>query len=197
MNQSTGSLERRAFRSFWSDGLLDLMLGLAILAVGLSWWQGMPVFGAVFPALCVSLWRPLRKRLVEPRMGYVEFTGERDLKVRGFRFGLTAFFAGAVMLGAVIAMLWNREAIAQPADWVAALPLLLVGIPVLLFALFTQCWRFVLYAAVTLLAGAQVVLQGDDPHLGLVASGIVVTICGVVVLGRFLARYPVTPPGMP
>jgi hypothetical protein len=195
MTASIESLEKAAFRSFWNDGLLDLMLGIAILVVGLSWWQDMAVFGALFPAVCVSLWHPLRKRLVEPRMGYVEFSGGRNVKVRGFRFGLIAFFTGTMMLGAVIFMLWKAGSMSRPTDWIAGFPLILIGIPVLFFAAFTQCWRFYLYAALTLLAGAQVVLQGLDPHAGLIASGIVITICGAVVLGRFLVRYPVHPAG--
>jgi hypothetical protein len=194
MNGSMKIQEQAAFRSFWGDGLLDVMLGLTVLVVGLSWWQDVAVFGALFPAVCVSMWHPLRKRLVEPRMGYVEFSGERNLKVRGFRFGLTAFFAGTMMLGAVILLLWQGVAISRQARWIAGFPLLLIGIPVLFFALFTQCRRFYLYAALILLAGAEVVLQDLDPHIGMIASGIVIAICGLVVLFRFLSRYPATPP---
>jgi hypothetical protein len=197
MNESINSLEKSAFRSFWNDGLLDVMLGLTVLVVGLSWWQDMAVFGALFPAVCVSMWHPLRKRLVEPRMGYVEFSGERNLKVRGFRFGLTAFFTGTMMLGAVVFLLWQGGAISRPANWIAGFPLLLIGIPVLFFAAFTQCRRFYLYAALTLLAGAEVVLQDQDPHVGMIATGIVITVCGIVVLFRFLSRYPATPPEAP
>lgn len=195
MTKTIESLEKAAFRSFWNDGLLDVMLGLTILVVGLSWWQDVAVFGAIFPAVCVSMWHPLRKRLVEPRMGYVEFSGDRNVKARGFRFGLIAFFTGTMMLGAVLLILWEIGSISRPADWIAGFPLVLIGIPTVFFAWFTQCRRYLFYAALILLAGAQVVLQGLDPHVGLVASGIVVTICGVVVLGRFLIRFPVTPAG--
>ena len=94
MNKSTNDVERKAFRSFWNDGLLDLMVGLVILLIGISWWQDIAVMGAIFPAVCASMWYPLRRRLVEPRMGYVEFSGSRELKVRSFRHGLFAFFTG-------------------------------------------------------------------------------------------------------
>jgi Ca2+/Na+ antiporter len=193
MNESVRSMEKSAFRSFWNDGLLDLMLGLVILAVGLSWWQEVAVMGAIFPAVCVSMWTPLRKRLVEPRMGYVEFSGERELKVRSFRHGLIAFFAGTMMLGAAIYMLWNRERIPEPAVWIAGFPLVLIGIPALFFAFFTQCRRYVFYAAILLLAAVQVVAMGLEPHEGLIASGIVITLCGAYIFFRFLLRYPAAP----
>jgi len=194
MRKSIKEYEENAFRSFWNDGLLDLMLGLVILVVGISWWQDVAAMGAVFPAVCASLWYPLRKRLVEPRMGFVEFSGERDLKVRSFRFGLVAFFTGTMMLGAVIYVLYNGDVISHPAEWIAGFPLVLVGIPVLFFAVFTRCQRFGIYAVFLLLAGVEVVFQGWDPHVGLIASGVFITLAGLYILLKFMSRHPAEPP---
>lgn len=193
MNDSIGHLERKAFKGFWNDGLLDLMVGLVVLVVGISWWQDVAVLGAVFPAVCFSMWYPLRRRLVEPRMGYVEFSGERELKVRTFRHGLVAFFTGSMLFGVVVFLLWNGGVLPRPATWIAGFPLLLTAIPALFFALFTNCRRFVVYALVMLLAAVTVIVRGWPPHVGLIASGVFITAMGMFILGRFLARHPVPP----
>jgi MFS family permease len=197
MNDAVKDIEKKAFRSFWGDGLLDVMVGLAVLVMGISWWQDVAVMGAIFPAVCVSMWYPLRKRLVEPRMGYVEFSGDREIKVRSFRYGLFAFFTGTMMLGLVIYFLWNSDILSQPAHWIAGFPLVLIGIPAVFFALFTKCWRFAIYGMVLFQAGVEVAWQGWDPHVGMIASGTLITVVGMVFLVRFLSRYPAKAPGSP
>lgn len=193
MKNTTTNLEGKAFRSYWNDGLLDIMLGLVLLATGLSWWQDVAVMGAIFPAVCVGMWHPLRKRLVEPRMGYVEFDGDRELKIRSFRFGLIAFFAGMMALGLVVYVLWRGDLASDSSYWIAALPLVLIAVPAMFFALFTNCMRFAAYAFLLFVAGVTVVLQDRDPHVGMIASGVIVLVTGLIILSRFLSRYPAQP----
>lgn len=190
MNRTLETAERRAFQSFWNDGLLDLMMGLVILVMGLAWWQDVAVMGAIFPAACVAMWHPLRRRLVEPRMGFVEFSGPRELKNRSFRFGLAGFFAGTMVLGLLGYALWNGGVMPRPAEWIAGFPLLLLAIPSIFFALFTRCRRFLWYAFLMLLAAVELVMQELEPHAGLIASGAIITVSGVVLLARFLSKYP-------
>ena len=197
MNDTIKEFEKNAFRAFWSDGLLDLMLGLAILMIGISWWQDIAVIGAIFPPVCVSMWYLLRARLIEPRMGYVEFSGDRELKVRSFRYGLFAFFAGTMAFGVVVFVLWKGEVLPSQAEWIAGLPLVLIATPVAFFALFTQCRRYAVYALFLFLAGVEVIYQGWEPHVGLIASGIFITVVGLVVLAKFLSHYPAQPPETP
>ena len=197
MNEAIKKFESNAFRSFWDDGLLDLMIGLAVLMVGISWWQDVAVLGAIFPAVCASMWYPLRKRLVEPRMGYVEFSGDRELKVRSFRHGLIAFFTGTMAFGVIVFVLWNGDVLPRPAEWIAGFPLVLIGIPAVFFAFFTKCKRYAVYALVLFLAGVEVIYQGWDPHVGLIASGIFITVFGLFILVQFLLRYPTQPSETP
>jgi len=194
MSEPASASEREAFRSFWDDGLLDVTVGLIVLVVGLSWWQHVAFIGAVFPAVCISLWSPLRKWLVEPRMGYVEFRGSRNLEVRSIRFGLMSFVTGVLLFGAVLALFRTRDSMPGADEWTAGFPLALVGLPVIFVAVFTNCRRFAAYALALLLAGAVVVMQGQDPHVGLMAGGSLITVTGLVVLARFLRRYPAGPP---
>ena len=197
MNKSVKEFETKAFRSFWNDGLLDLMVGIGVLVVGISWWQDVAVLGAVFPAVCASLWYPFRNRLVEPRMGYVEFSGERELKVRSFRHGLFAFFTGTMLFAVVVFILWNGDVLPGPAEWIAGFPLVLIGIPAVFFALFTNCRRFGVYALFLFLAGVEVILQGWEPHVGIIASGVFITTTGFIIFTRFLSQHPAQTSGTP
>lgn len=195
MTNSIESLEKGAFRAFWNDGILDIMLGLVVLILGLSWWQDVAVLGAVFPAICASMWVPLRRKLIEPRMGFVEFSGPREIKVRTFLFGLAAFFTGTTLLGAVIFFMWNSDVLPRPADWVAGFPLLLIAVPAIFFALFTQCKRFFVYAFVLVMCAIELIYQGWDPHVGLMASGGFMLVSGSYILLRFLLSHPLQSPG--
>ncbi|NNE04858.1 MAG: hypothetical protein HKN15_03940 [Xanthomonadales bacterium] len=189
MIDAINRLERKAFKSFWNDGLLDVMLGMMLLVLGVSWWQDVAVLGAVFPAVCVSMWAPLRKRLIEPRMGFVEFSEGRELKARTFRFGLAGFFAATMLLGILVFSLWGSDIMPKPAEWIAGFPLLLLAIPAALFSAFTQCRRFAVYALLMLLAGIEVVILDWQPHVGMLASGAVILLSGSVILARFMINH--------
>jgi hypothetical protein len=65
-------LERKVFQSYWDDGLLDLFAAIGIFLIGVSWLRDFPV-GAVFvPALLVPFWNPVRRKVIEPRLGLVD-----------------------------------------------------------------------------------------------------------------------------
>jgi hypothetical protein len=102
MNNSFERLEKRAFHSYWDDGLLDVMIGFVLVAIGISWWLDAFIWGIFFPPLCASLWFPLRKKLVEPRIGYVEFSGKRELKGRSFRMNMMMMLTGVLLLAVLL-----------------------------------------------------------------------------------------------
>lgn len=190
MSNGLANLERKAFRSFWDDGLLDTMLGMGIMLVGFSWWEDMAVLGAVFPAIGVSMWRPLRSKLIEPRLGYVEFSGKRELKARSFRHGMTSFMLGTMMLGAVVFLAWNSGKMPAPREMVAGFPASLIALMAIPFALFTGCRRFYGYAVVMLVAGVATVLLGLHPGPPMLAGGVVTGFCGFTLLTRFMRSHP-------
>ena len=82
------TLEGRLFRRYWDDGLLDLLVGVGVLLIGIGWVCDQVALAAFTPALLVPLWRPLRARLVEPRLGAVEFADKRVRRQRRHALGL-------------------------------------------------------------------------------------------------------------
>lgn len=189
-------VEQKAFRSYWDDGLLDTMAGLGLVAIGASWWQDVAVIGAVFPAVVFTMWAPLRKKLVEPRLGYVEFSGDRELKSRSFKQGMTVFLTGTMLLGMAAFFLWNSGEVPVFRRWVPGVPAILLGLMSLPFGIFTKCRRFYLYAAVLIAAGVVTVLMNYRPGPPIFGAGIIVTVSGVFLLIRFFGSHPAEP-GLP
>jgi hypothetical protein len=193
MNDSLKDLESRAFHAYWGDGLLDTMIGTAIALIGLSWWQDIFVLGTAFPPVAATLWYPLRKKLIEPRCGYVEFSGGRELKSRSFMHGMTAFMGGAALLGVFIYFWWDSGAVLELRRLIPAMPAMLIGLMMIPVAAFTGCRRFYGYTGVMALAGVATVLLGSRPGPLLLAGGMVVALAGATMLGRFLATHPANP----
>ena len=70
-------LEDNLFRSYWDDGILDLVCGIALIFVCVTWFFGAAylIGGSLVPL--VYLWFALRRWIVEPRAGFVEFSRRR------------------------------------------------------------------------------------------------------------------------
>ena len=73
MTHRTATLESRLFRRYWDDGLLDVFAGVGTLSLARS---GRPTSSrrARHTAILAVFWAPLRRRLVESRVGHVEFS---------------------------------------------------------------------------------------------------------------------------
>lgn len=71
------SLERLTYVRRFSDGSMDVMFGLGVLLVGITWMLDMVPQGAAIPAILVPLWILLHRKVVIPRTGYAEPTDDR------------------------------------------------------------------------------------------------------------------------
>jgi hypothetical protein len=193
MNDLLEQMEKKAFRTFWNDGLLDLMVGLAIVAVGLSWWQDMAVMGAIAPAVCVSMWKPIRQRLVEPRQGFVEFSVQRQNRSRRFLTGMMIFGTALMLLGILVYLKLGSGFSLSMSSFIPALPAALIALMALAFAMYTTCWRYYLYCAVLLGAAAVTFLWELDPGPPLCIAGLIISAVGLQVLIEFLSSHPANP----
>ena len=77
MRPISSALESRLFSHYWDDGLIDLLAGIAIVALGALWLADLVAVGAAVPAMLAVVWAPLRRALVAPRAGTVEFSDGR------------------------------------------------------------------------------------------------------------------------
>ncbi len=96
------SLEKKAYRSIFDDGLWDLFIGLLILSVGVSTSIGsllnLPEYWiAIIPAIVLNILAFLifylgKKFITIPRMGFVKFGPKRKSKHLKLKIFLFAFF---------------------------------------------------------------------------------------------------------
>jgi len=181
------SVESALFRSYWDDGLLDLLCGVGLLGVGIGFNTDLFVFAALMPALLTALWRPLRARLVEPRGGYVRFSRSRQSRTtRELR--LTAALGTVALLLAVTLffVLRSRGTTPVAVHLVPGLPAALVAIGFSLGGWLTGARRFHWYAVALVGAALVTIVFSGNPGPPLVVVGLLVVATGAILLSRFL-----------
>jgi hypothetical protein len=181
-------IEAALFHSYWDDGLLDILAGVGLLGVGVGWAVDLPVLGAVVPALLVPLWLPLRRRIVEPRVGFVEFSQARQHRVARGLYG--ALGLGVVVLVAALgSYFWiadfRQGSVAT--TLVPGLPAALLALLAVLTGLLTGAQRFGLYGVALVFAAAATILMNGGPAAPMLAGGGLVLCSGIALLVRFLA----------
>jgi len=189
-------LERSAYSAWWSDGLLDLFAGIGISAIGLAWILDGVVFGAITPALLVPLWHPLRQKLIEPRLGFVEFTPERSATMMQFVQG--ALTAGLGLFALVIlAYFLLPRGLNGPIAWIAALPTTLLALPAFAFSLHSHSYRYAVFGLVLVAIGIETAIYDWQPGPGILAGGLVILLSGLFRLMAFVRSHPLQHGDMP
>jgi len=195
-NVNLKQIERKAWTSYFHDGLTDLYGGFILLGLGLSmltdqvWWLALMLVGTA------ALWA--RKRITYPRMGYVRFSPQREATKKRSRLIAGIAIAGTLLLGFILfALVWT-DGLPQWLDaWLKDYFLLafavMVAAIIALGAYLAGVARFYAYAVLVFAAFA--VSQWLNTPAGLpvtIAAGLIV-LCGLVVLIRFLRKYPPPP----
>jgi hypothetical protein len=185
-------IERRAYLSYQNDGVWDLFLGLFFLVEGFLFAFDAAIFLGIFPAMMIPVAVKIRKSFTTPRIGYVDFSPLRKLKVKKSRMTLSVLSSMTVILGLVVFMAFTGNSEWQ--TWVRSLGILPFGfvISVLLGAagFLFGLKRFVFYAGfiiVIFVAGHSLNLRIQAYFIFL---GVIFSVIGMVLLVHFLRRFP-------
>ena len=176
------------FRAYWDDGLLDVLCGLGVLVIGIGWTVNLSWLGVVQVPLWILLWAPLRRGIVEPKAGFVEFSLARRSRTarrlwRALALGVAVLILTALML---LTVSMERDAGFALRHLVAGFPAVLVAIGASLAGVLTGARRFHAYG-LALLAGAAATIELSwGPAVPLLAVGAVVVVVGACLLARFL-----------
>mgnify|MGYP001091461363 CR=1 FL=1 len=206
-NINLKELERKAWTSYFQDGLWDIYLGLLLLAMAVSAllsdvgfsesWQMTLLIGLEVLAMLV-LWVG-KKLITVPRMGRVKFGPKRKAKLSWVMVILfISVLVGAGVFVAGLAMRpdrpgWLNATFFLPAAWVVN--------TIVVFSLgayFLDFNRLYLIGVMYALAVPLDILfrQLTDIDLSFLAYGVpamVILIVGLVMLARFLRDYPLLP----
>ncbi|MFW9987784.1 MAG: hypothetical protein ACFFC3_03940 [Candidatus Odinarchaeota archaeon] len=210
MTESTDlkSLERKAYRSIFEDGLWDLFIGLIILSLGLSTFLSSilnldDLWIAVIPTLILNISAFLifylgKKFITIPRLGIVKFGPKRKSKQQKLRIILFAFFIlNIVLLILPFTNLVNSIEF-EPLIMALILGLGAITLPFVVVAYFLDFTRLYIYA---ILAGLgffftellyPIVGTPLDILLPFGITGGVIVAIGVYLFIRFLKNYQLT-----
>jgi hypothetical protein len=181
-------LEKKAWTSYHQDGLVDLFLGLLLVAgfVAYTGWLGR-VGGPILQLSCAFFLIAAKKWITVPRMGIVKFGPER--RARKKKTALIASIAVLATVGLLVLTLTGRVGWIRQ-NHVAFSILLGVGVW-LVFIVMAYMQDFTrLYAIGALFAAAITASELLDSSLPLLIAGATAFTSGLVQLVRFLRRYP-------
>jgi len=183
---SLKEVERRAWTSYFEDGLWDIFLGAILLIGGIRSVTDYVWYTLLILPLILVL--PLGKRLITtPRLGHVKFGPSREAKQE------KAMVALIISVLAIFALLLlGNSGLALPPKMLIS-PMMAVWIAVIFGALayYLDFWR--LFAYGLLFAISEVLWGLFGGYIGAMAQtifGIGVLLIGLFVLARFLRKYP-------
>jgi hypothetical protein len=187
--QDFKKLQQRTYQSYHQDGLIDIIIGLAIIGFGLN----MALDNAAFLFmgwLPIVFYVPLKNRLTVPRIGYVKFYASNKIV-----YGLVITGLLVLMVGMFVFFISGPGIISQEMqDWLRQYYLLLFGgITALCFiaaGLLTKITRLYVYALLFLVIFAAGTLLEIHPAIYVILTGLLIEAVGIWLLVRFLRKYP-------
>jgi len=186
-------IKRQVYLYYSEDGLADVAVGLMIFGFGVLLLVDLPAMVGLLGLISFLVWYFGKQALVIPRVGSIQM--DQQMKKR-----FVGFFTNLVILGAGVLVLSLVSIRTRPDlqfDFSLALFgfVLALGISSLGLALKTN--RFYLYALLVFLANAVGEFLGRsitavDPYLvAVIIAGGIILIAGIIVLFKFLRKYPV------
>ena len=186
-------IEQRAYLLLYSDGLLDIAVGLCILFTGFVFQSDYPYLWIVFAVIDLLIWRIAKKYITFPRTGRANFSPGRTRRTSvlvGFAFfSLVSFIVMGIMLvvlyrGGENSASTNVLMLNEFQLVIGIFTVLLLGFPVVLLGVN----RFLLYAGLALAA----LLVSQFQHVSLwsvfLYLGGSITIVGIWTLSVFLVK---------
>ena len=189
------NLESEAYRDSYSDGLVDMFVGLGMVLIGGTWLWFEAQAGVAGAIAAVVAWAlvPIRRRIVEPRVGYVRWAPRRIRWERKQKRLLFWMLTAAVLIGVAFAQASVHSVDGSNGDRtvVAALPAFLLAVGAFVVATTSGFRRLWGYGAVLLTTAVVTILIDAGPGGSLLAAGAAGGIVGAVLLGQFLRTHPV------
>ncbi len=194
-NADLKALERKVYLSFSEDGYYDIIAGFVITAIGFQ-----ELFlKSIIPIIIIIMVPFLilgKRRVTYSRMGHVKFGLKRNRTV--FTWRITVFL---LLIACVIATMfgWLVPGNGAPAFykwfWTNLLFVggVLVAFGVLIAAIVTGIKRFYAYAVLAWLIYGIGFGFGLPTWTYILCMGLIVLVCGIVLLIRFLTKYPAIP----
>lgn len=186
-------IKRQVYLYYTEDGLADISLGLVILGFGLLLLLDFPAFVGTLGLIPLLIWYLGKGSLVVPRVGSIQ-------PGQGMKKRFMGFFINLVIMGIGVFVFFLLDR-GSGESFLSAYSLSLFGFVLALgissLGLLMNAVRFYYYGALVFVAMAggellQGTISAFDPFLiAVISAGSVILVAGLVLLVRFLGKYPV------
>ena len=191
--RKSSQLERKTYRTYQSDGILDLIIGLSICGFGTFMLTGNAAFLG-FAWLPVLLYLPLKKHFTVPRYGYVKFT----ISSRHSVYYILSIAVGIVVLAFMFGFIGTLRSDSLPSvvqAFVGQYEIFLLGCflnaGLIALGAIIGLNRFYYYAGFVATVTFLVGWLGLPAEITVIAIGLVITTVSVILMIQFSKRFPV------
>ncbi|MBU7015818.1 MAG: hypothetical protein HXS52_03915 [Theionarchaea archaeon] len=193
-------MERKAWTAYFDDGILDITVGLFVLAFGIGMTTQYATVAA-FAWMAVFFFGAAKKSITLPRVGLVKFSPEREERMKKEISFFVIFFSMTALIGLAFFLTLTTDLPQTIRTLVGEMALvgyeLIIAVGILLVGYWKQIKRFYLYGGfflIVIVAGLLIDLPEANPLTIMMyeftGTGVLILLGGFVVLARFFRRYP-------
>jgi hypothetical protein len=187
--QDFKKLQQRTYASNHQDGLIDIIIGLAIIGFGLMLALDSSVFSMI-SWMPIIFYVPFKNRITVPRIGYVKFYASNKIVLGLVITGLLVLLLGLVIFFISGPNIFSDEML----GWFRQYYMLLFGgIAAVCFfgaGLLTGITRLYVYALLFLLIFIVGTYLNLNPAVYVLIMGTLIEAVGIWLMVRFLRKYP-------
>ena len=192
-------MEKKTYLTYHGDGLWDIFAGLFLMSIGFFMFYDTPYLMGIIPATMLPVVLGAKKSFVQPRMGYVKFSPKRQARVKQGHQRLSLLLAFTTVAGLGVFFAFTGDA-----EWQKSIQDLgLLPFGFVLAAVSIACGmlfgfkRFIVYGGLIILIFISGHLANSDPPAYFILIGFIIFVVGVVMLIRFVRRFPKNKEEMP
>lgn len=185
--------QKQLYLRYGGDGIADMIVGTAFVAIGLMLISDMPFVPAWLVIFLAPISWGLKRRITVPRLSEAEI--KALLKEEGPAIQTIAWvtIVGVLFLVAtVLVTMLSPDRLS--AQWSPYLSWVTIGLSLaavfILLGLIYRAWRWAAYALLVVPAGWFIVAGGIEFPAALAGLGTLVLLCGLFIAARFVATHP-------
>jgi len=185
-------IERQVYLSYSEDGLVDIAIGVVITAWGLMLTQEPTGLIGLIGLLGMGIWYIGKRTITIPRIGVIEPSPKMERR-------LTNLAVFLIVLGLVVfvgILLSRAVGSSMISDYSLGILGLVLAAPVALLAYLLNASRMYIYSVILFIsfAGGEILAKSitafDAFALSVILGGGLILLSGIVVLLRFIRKYP-------